>query len=151
MTNLDGTGGILFRKTFFRCCPWYFFLFRVCIHITAFQTFAFSKISKNNFFVKKIIFLKKIGKNRKKYHSDDIKNFFLNKMPPVPSKSVKSYDLSLRQQNTHFQPPKILFFTFLTIILDMSIAFLRLLVLTQFFVCGGLIPIGSQNCKKLKI
>ena len=79
--------------------PWYFFWFRVCIHITTFQTFAFSKNSKNNIKTKKnIIFLKKIGINRKKYHGDDIENVFLNKMRPFPSKSVQNYGLGLRQQ-----------------------------------------------------
>ena len=33
-------------------------------------------------------------RNQKKYHGHYLKNVFLNKMPPVPSKSVKNYDLS---------------------------------------------------------
>ena len=43
-------------------------------------------------------FLRKVDKNRKKYDVHDLRNVFLNKLPLVPSKSVKNYGLSLPQE-----------------------------------------------------
>ena len=75
-----------------------FFYFEFAFILQLSKILNFPKTQKTTFFVKKIIFLKKIGKNRKKYHGQHLIFFIPNKMRPFPSKSVQNYGLGLRQQ-----------------------------------------------------